>query len=101
MLHQIERIERYTSTGRAAFERDQRTEDAVLHCLTVIGEAAGALTQSAYEELPSLPPRLPRGQRNIIVHEYWRVDLNIVWATLTQDLPRLRTDLDRLLATPD
>lgn len=101
ILDQLERIGGYTAEGRTAFDRDQRTQDAVLHCLTVIGEAAGALTEGVYQELTSLPPKLPRGQRNIIVHEYWRIDLDIVWATVTHDLPQLKTEVVRMLAIPD
>ena len=97
MAH-IERIERYTAEGRAAFEAEPRTQDAVLHCLTVVGEAAGALNDDTYRHLTSLPPKLPKGQRNIIVHEYWRVDLGLVWGTVTRDLPPLRLEIEQLLA---
>ena len=71
----------------------------MLYCFTVIGDALGALTPESYQLLASLPPHLPRDQRNILVHEYWRVDPNIVWATVTQDLPPLRADIERALET--
>ena len=95
----IDRIDAYCVGGRASFDDDPRTQDAVLYCLTVIGEALGALTPESYQRLASLPPHLPRDQRNILVHEYWRVDPNIVWATVTQDLPPLRADIERALET--
>jgi uncharacterized protein with HEPN domain len=95
---QIEKIERYTSQGRAVFDADERTQDAVLRCLTVIGEAAAALSEETYVRLSSLPPKLPKGQRNIIVHEYWRIDLDLVWGTVAADLPPLRAEIERLLA---
>jgi len=101
VLDQIDRIDGYCREGRGAFDRDLRTQDAVLHCLTVIGEALGALTPETYRLLVSLPPRLPKGQRNILVHEYWRVDLDIVWATITIDLPPLRDDIGRALEQTD
>jgi uncharacterized protein with HEPN domain len=72
-------------------------QDAVVRCLSVIGEAAGALTEDTASALPSLPPHVPRGMRNRLVHEYWRVDRDIVWATITTDLPKLRSDIDRAL----
>ena len=99
VLDQIDRIDAYCRDGRDAFDRDLRTQDAVLYRLTVIGEALGALTPETYRLLASLPPRLPKGQRNILVHEYWRVDLDIVWATVTTDLPPLRADIGRALRT--
>lgn len=95
----IDRIDAYCVGGRALFDDDPRTQDAVLYCLTVIGEALGALTPGSYQLLASLPPHLPKGQRNILVHEYWRVDPDIVWATVSQDLPPLRADIERALET--
>lgn len=73
------------------------TRDAVLRCLTVIGEALGSLSEETYRRLPSLPPQLPKGQRNILVHEYWRVDTDIVWNTIERDLPPLRAEVESLL----
>ena len=100
VLDHIDRIESYTNRGRPDLDEDPRTQDAVLYCLTVIGEALGALTPDTYRLLESLPPHLPKGQRNIIVHEYWRVDPDIVWATIEKDLPRLRDDIERALREP-
>lgn len=97
ILEQIERIERYTADGRAAFDGDDRTQDAVLRCLTVIGGAAGALSDEARARLPSLPPGSPKAQRNILVHQYRRIDADIVWATIERELPRLRLDVERAL----
>lgn len=99
MLDHIDRIAEYVAAGRTAFDRDRMIQDAVLRCLTVIGEAAGALGESVYSQIPSLPPHLPRGQRNLLVHEYWRVDRDIVWATVQTDLPLLAGDIRRYLAT--
>ena len=97
ILEQIDRIERYTASGRAEFDGNEMMQDAVVRCLSVIGEAAGALTDETAASLPSLPPHVPRGMRNRLVHEYWRVDRDIVWATITSDLPELRTDIERAL----
>lgn len=93
----LDRIDAYTAEGRTAFDKDPRTQDAVLYCLTVIGEALGALSPESYALLESLPAHLPRGQRNVLVHEYWRVDLDIIWSTVVQDLPPLRADVDAAL----
>lgn len=97
ILDQIERIERYTAGGRSEFDANEMIQDAVVRCLSVIGEAAGALSEEARSALPSLPQHTPRGMRNRLVHEYWRVDSDIVWATLAKELPKLRADLERVL----
>ena len=92
----VDRIHHYCDAGRSTLD-DDKTRDAVLRCLTVIGEALGALTDETYQRLPSLPPHLPRGQRNILVHEYWRIDLDIIWGTIVRDLPPLIGDIETLL----
>ena len=97
IVEQIDKITRYTADGREAFHQDEKTQDAVIRCLSVIGEAAGALTEPTYRSIPSLPPRLPKSQRNLLVHEYWRVDLDIVWATIERDLPALRSGIESIL----
>ncbi len=96
VLDAINRVDRYTAEGRTSLNHDE-TLDAVLHCLTVVGEALGALTPDAYAKLASLPAHRPKGQRNLIVHEYWRVDPDIVWDTVRTSLPRLRAEIDAAL----
>ena len=92
----VDRALRYAAPGRSTLD-DERTRDAVLHCLTVVGEALGALTPAAYALLPSLPRHRPKAQRNLIVHAYWAVDPDLVWETIRTDLPRLRAEIDAIL----
>lgn len=96
----MERIRRYSGEGRSSLE-DDMTRDAVLRCMTVVGEALGALSEDTYRRLPSLPPHLPKGQRNILVHEYWRIDLDIIWNTIERDLPPLTADIESVLGNGD
>ena len=98
ILDHIGRATEYVASGRAAFDRETMRQDAVIRCLTVIGEAAGALSEETRRRLPSLPPQQARGQRNLLVHEYWRVDPDIVWATVTVALPPLAAEIRSLLA---
>jgi uncharacterized protein with HEPN domain len=91
-----DRIVRYTAGGRASLA-DEQTYDAVLRCLTIIGEALGALGDGTYVRLGSVPPHLPKAQRNLIVHEYWRIDPEVVWATVERHVPALRDDVSTLL----
>ena len=99
VLDAVNRTHRYCETGRSSLD-DDKTRDAVLRCLTVIGEALGALTDETYRHLPSLPPHLPKGQRNVLVHEYWRIDLDIIWNTIERDLPPLQADIQALFSDP-
>jgi uncharacterized protein with HEPN domain len=76
-----------------AFEDDTRTQDAVLHSLQIIGEAANKIRtvnpQFAVDH-PEIQWDLIYGMRNRIVHGYFEVDLEVVWRTVQQDLPDLR-----------
>jgi uncharacterized protein with HEPN domain len=64
------------------FVADERTQDAVLRRLLVIGEAAAHLTPETMSQFPEIPFRKMIGMRNRIVHDYGSVDLEIVWDTI-------------------
>ncbi len=64
----------------------------------MLGEAATKLPESIQGMAPEVPWPLLRGMRNRIVHEYFRVDAEIVWDTATVDLPALEASLRALLA---
>jgi uncharacterized protein with HEPN domain len=105
LQHIIEAIDRATGyvagMDAAAFEQDTRTQDAVIRALEIVGEAANkarvadpALQSSA----PEIPWDVMYGMRNRIVHDYFEVDLDVVWHTIQRDLPVLRPQIVRLLA---
>jgi len=72
-----------------AFLNDAKTQSAVLHQLLVVGEAVRRLSEELLGRYPDVPWRLMAGMRNKIVHEYDDVDLEEVWKTVRDDLPRL------------
>jgi uncharacterized protein with HEPN domain len=81
---------------RATFDKDAKTQSAVLHQIMVLGEAANRLSESLRHELADVPWRLMIGMRNRLIHGYDDVDLDEVWATATKDVPALLRDLARL-----
>jgi uncharacterized protein with HEPN domain len=98
ILEAIARIERYVEGLTVEqFRTDQKTVDAVVRNLEVIGEAVRYLPT----DMESLPHDVPwadiAGMRNILIHQYFGVDLDIIWQTLTQDLPALKGKLQKLL----
>jgi uncharacterized protein with HEPN domain len=94
----IERIQAYTS-GMAfeQFRTDDKTVDAVIRNLEVIGEAAGHIPLEIQEKYPDLAWFEMRGMRNIMAHEYFGVSLPIVWRALEDDLPALADGLRKLM----
>jgi uncharacterized protein with HEPN domain len=70
--------------------------DAVLHCLTVIGEAANRIDKTSYGELPQLPWRDMIDLRNFVVHQYEDINMPTIWDVIQRDLPVVVTALDPL-----
>jgi uncharacterized protein with HEPN domain len=70
--------------------------NAVLHSLTILGEAAGRVAELAEAEIPALPWRRMKNLRNVIVHDYEGVNLPIIWEIVTVELPVVVAVLDPL-----
>ena len=98
ILDAIAKIERYVEgLTFEQFHTDDKTVDAVVRNLEIIGEAVRHLSASQ-EGLPSETPWADiAGMRNILIHEYFGVDLNIIWHTIVEDLPKLKAQVQGLL----
>ena len=99
MLEALDRIDRRTTGGREAFEGDELLQTWVVHHIEILGEAARAVSPELQAGHPEVPWRAITAMRNLLVHEYFRVDPGEVWLTVERDLPRLRDQLTRVLAS--
>jgi len=97
ILECIEKIERFTADGRERFFQDAMVQDAVLRNLEVIGEAAKRLDDAYRGAHPEVPWRALAGLRDVLIHQYERVDLEKVWAILEKELPPLRGAIAAML----
>ncbi len=95
----VGKIEEYTREGRAAFFADSKTQDAVLRKLEVIGEAVKHLSEATKRRSPDIPWRAVSGLRDKLIHEYFGVNLSLVWEVVERDLPALRAGIGALLDT--
>jgi uncharacterized protein with HEPN domain len=86
-------IRTLTTDGRQAFEADRSAQQAVAYNLAVLGEAARTLSPELLERYAEVPWRDVISQRNVVVHEYHRLDLDSLWDTAKQDLPQLDEQL--------
>jgi uncharacterized protein with HEPN domain len=94
MLDAIDRIEQYTQgMSFDAFSSDQKSVDAVVRNLEIIGEAANRLPDDFKEKHSSVEWHKVVGLRNRIIHEYFGIDLQIIWQIIHADLPSLRQTL--------
>ena len=81
-----------------AFSANPMLHDAVLYNFVVIGEAASHVPPDVQARHPTVPWRDIRGMRNFVAHVYHGVNDEIVWDTITDDLPPLVSKLRRVLA---
>jgi uncharacterized protein with HEPN domain len=66
-------------TSLEEFTKDIQLQDSVIRRLEIIGEAASNIVEDAALKLPELPWRKMVDMRNFTIHQYWDVDVNIVW----------------------
>lgn len=92
------KIETYTSGGRQIFLKRPMVQDAVIRNLEIIGEAVRNLPVELRHQHPSISWRSIRALRNVLIHEYFGVDLEIVWRVVNKRLPLLKRHVESLLA---
>lgn len=97
ILDAIAHIERYAARGRQAFERDELIQNWFVRHLQIIGEAAYALPKDLRDQRPDIPWSEIIGMRHILVHDYFVIDIDIVWDAVERDLPDLKGKVESLL----
>jgi uncharacterized protein with HEPN domain len=99
ILEAIARIERYVEGMTIDdFSGDEKTIDAVIRNISVIGEAARHIPPEVQERYPQVPWTEMAGMRNIVVHEYFGVSVPILWDTVKRNLPPVVALLREILA---
>lgn len=94
----IQDIEQYASVGRDAFMSDKMRQDALLRKLEIIGEAVKNLSEDSKRRRADIPWREIAGMRDRLTHDYFGVDLALVWVTVQKDIPNLKAAVEQLLA---
>ena len=93
----IEAIETYSVSSYDEFLADAKTQDAILYNLIIIGEAAIQISDEFQEQHSRIPWSSMIGTRNVIVHGYDQVKLQIVWKILQRDLETLKSEIAKVL----
>lgn len=97
MMEAIQRIDKYAGRGRQAFVSDELIQTYIVHNLQILGEAAAKIPTDQQREYPELPWPKMVGMRNVLVHNYFNIDLDIVWQVVESELPALKDKIGRIL----
>jgi uncharacterized protein with HEPN domain len=96
----IAKIDQHTSCDIDAFADDEMKQVWVIYHLQIVGEAAYGLSQRFKASHPQIPWEQIIGMRNVLVHGYFEIDLDIVWAVIEKDLPALKNAVEAILRQP-
>lgn len=98
ILESIGLIQGYvTGASKEEFERNPMMQDAVFRRLEVIGQAVKGLPLDLRDQHPEVPWKEITGTRDILAHEYFRVDTDLVWDMILHNLPELREEVQTVL----
>ena len=98
ILECVEKLESYVKgVTFEEFKSDSRTADAVVRNLEIIGEAAKYIPDEVRKRYSRLDWKAVVGLRNRIIHEYFGVDLEVIWRIIEKDVPILREQVRQIL----
>lgn len=98
ILESIKWIEEYTKEiSKDDFLHSTQIQDAVIRRLEIIGEAAKNMPPELKEKHSDIPWRQMAGIRDVLIHEYFGVDLHLLWNVVKKDLPGLKHKISNIL----
>ena len=97
ILASCDKIMRFSAEGEESFWRDDRTQDAVIRNFEIIGEAVKRLSEDSTVRHREVPWREIAGFRDVLIHDYMGVKLELVWNAVRDHLPGLRQAVVKLL----
>uniref|UniRef100_A0A7C4YR00 DUF86 domain-containing protein n=1 Tax=candidate division WOR-3 bacterium TaxID=2052148 RepID=A0A7C4YR00_UNCW3 len=98
IMESINKIENYIEgLNYEQFVRDEKTKDAVVRNLEIIGEAANQIPKEIQQKFSNVPWAQIIAMRNRMIHGYFAIDYRIVWDIVKIDIPSLKKELELIL----
>ena len=101
ILDRIQRIERYADAGHEAFLCSELVQDAVIRNFEVIGEIVKRLDEPLIADFPEVMWSDFAGFRDVLIHQYNKVRIDLVWEFARDDLPALKAAIAAILSSMD
>ncbi len=79
------------------FKRDKKTLNAVVRSIEIIGEAAKKIPKSLRDKYYDIPWKKMSGMRDKMIHEYFGIDVEILWKVVKDDIPPLKSSIQEML----
>lgn len=92
-------VRRYTPAQRAVLDTDLPVQSLMIRYLQMIGEAAWRLSKTVKAAHPEVPWQRVAAMRHVLVHDYFRVDLDQVWSVVTVHVPTLQPQIENILTS--
>ena len=100
ILDEITKIENSTKEiSRTEFKKELDIHDAVIRRIEIIGEAAKNLPKTTKDNHPEIEWKKIAGTRDVLIHAYFSIDLDLVWGIVKKDLPKLKKQIQNILTT--
>ncbi len=99
ILECIENVQNDVQGSRDRLEKDRTVRDAVLRNLQILAESTQRLSQQIKATQPTIPWQQIEGFRHRLVHDYFKIDMDIVWRVIDVHLPELKTAATKMLAS--
>jgi uncharacterized protein with HEPN domain len=94
----IKAIEEYSrGLSIETFSANRQTQDAIIRRFEIIGEAVKKLDEDIKKQASNVPWKEMAGMRDVLIHEYFGVNIDRVWETIKKDLPSLKKNIKELI----